>query len=93
MLLCTEKAGKSHSHPGYGDIGGPLVWKYQNRYYVIGMFARVQDAADLSKGPAGFINIAAHAGWIWSVVKDSGFNPDTPPTPPKPKTLDQDLRP
>lgn len=79
MLLCTKKAGSSRTHPGYGDVGGPLVWKYQNRNYVIGMFDRVQDASNLSEGPAGFINIAAHAGWIWGVVRDSGHNPETTP--------------
>lgn len=69
LLLCTEDEENSHAHPGFGDIGGPLVWTLQNRYYVIGMFARVPDAADLSKGPAGFINIAAHSGWISGVVR------------------------
>lgn len=84
MILCTEKTGSSPTHPGYGDMGAPLVWKYHNRYYVIGLFARVVDATNLSKGPSGFINIAAHSEWIWGVVTDNIPNQETPPTPPRP---------
>lgn len=70
-------------HPGYGDIGSPLVWRSRNRYYVIGIFARVTDTSNLLRGPYGFINIAAHGRWISTIIVDASQNPGQP-TPPSP---------
>lgn len=89
MILCAEsEGGHSHVHPGFGDLGSPLVWRYKNQDYIIGMFALFANETDVSQGPSGFINIAAHSRWIGAVVRENAVTPDAPPavppTPPHP---------
>lgn len=83
MIICIRNENP-RIHPGFGDIGAPVIWRYRNRNFIIGIFARVKTPGNISRGPHGVINIAAHSRWIASVIHQPPQPPNVPPTPPSP---------
>lgn len=71
LYFCAVNPRQTAARPGYGDLGAPLIWRAQgqNQYILIGLVAASQPRVGNRLGVSGYINVAAHAPWIRSIVR------------------------
>ena len=67
-VLCAAPFNAWRGTPGFGDGGSPLVWRFQNRDFLIGLFAYGQPEEIFRGQPAGFVRIPVFTPWISSVT-------------------------
>lgn len=60
-----------NARAGFGDVGAPLVWRFEVREYLIGLVTLGTPNAPAGVGLTGFVNIPILTPWIRSAIPNT----------------------